>query len=162
MRALMLLAMLMLVAGGGLSQEPAAAPVQASAQAPAPAGDAPGVKSIGTMKELMVNLIFPTSNEIFYVGREEKKTEKDWIDLQTNALMLAESANLLMAENRAAGKQDKDRWMKDAKLLQDVGAKAFKLAKAKDLAGLEALNDDLYESCQSCHEHYRPGYKRRL
>ncbi len=124
--------------------------------------DAAGLESIGTMKELMVNLIFPTSNEIFYVGREEKKSEKDWIDLQNNALMLAESANLLMAENRAIGKADKDRWMKDAKLLQDVGAKAFKAAKARDLRGLEALNDDLYESCQSCHEHYRPGYKRRL
>ena len=73
-------------------------------------------------------------------------------------LMLAESANLLMAENRA---RDKDRWMKDAKLLWDVGDKAFKAAKAKDLEALKALNSDLYESCQSCHEHYRPGYKRR-
>jgi cytochrome c556 len=111
------------------------------------------------MKELMLNVIFPTSNEIFYVGRNEEKTYKDWSDLQNNALMLGEAANILMAENRA---RDKDRWMKDAKLLWDVGDKAFKLAKAKDLEGLKALNDDLYEACQSCHEHYRPGYKRRL
>jgi hypothetical protein len=145
--------MLFLAAGAVLAQAPAV---------PVPPAEVPGLKSVGTMKELMVNMIFPTSNEIFYVGREEKKTEKDWIDLQNNALMLAESANILMAENRAAGKQDKDRWMKDAKLLQDVGAKAFKAAKARDLPGLQALNDDLYESCQSCHEHYRPGYKRRL
>ena len=57
------------------------------------------------MSELMIDLIFPTSNEIFYVGREENKTTKDWEDLKRNSLMLAESANLLMADNRA---KDKD------------------------------------------------------
>src|SRR6266436_501563 len=81
------------------------------AQAPAP-------QSIGTMSELMLDIIFPVSNEIFYVSRNEKKTEKDWFDLRQNALTLAESANVLMAENRA---RDKDRWMKDANLLREVG-----------------------------------------
>jgi hypothetical protein len=139
-----------LLAGAVLAQAP-------SAQAPA--AETPTLKSIGTMSELMIDLIFPTSNEIFYVGRTENKTEKEWQDLRNNALMLAESANLLMAENRA---KDKDRWMKDAMLLWEVGNKAFKASKAKDLDALKALNDDLYEACQSCHEHYRPGYKRRL
>jgi hypothetical protein len=119
---------------------------------------APAIKSVGTMSELMLNVIYPTSDEIFYVSREEKKTEKDWIDLKKNALILAESANLLMADNRA---RDKDQWMKDAQLLWDVGNKAFIAAKAKDLPALEALNADLYEACQSCHVHYRPGYRRR-
>jgi hypothetical protein len=120
--------------------------------------EAPAIKSVGTMSELMLNVIYPTSDEIFYVSREEKKTAKDWIDLKKNALILAESANLLMADNRA---RDKDQWMKDAQLLWDVGNKAFIAAKAKDLPALEALNADLYESCQSCHVHYRPGYRRR-
>ena len=162
MRPLLLFSLAGFLIAGWFSTAGMRAQAQEPAKEQAKETDAAGVKSIGTMKELMVNLIFPTSNEIFYVGREEKKSEKDWIDLQNNALILAESANLLMAENRAAGKQDKDRWIKDAKLLQDVGAKAFKFANARDLPGLEALNDDLYESCQSCHEHYRPGYKRRL
>ena len=140
---------LFLLVGAALAQAP---------PAPVPAAEIPSIKSVGTMKELMVDLIFPTSNEIFYVGRNEKKSEKDWMDLQQNALMLAETANILMAENRA---RDKDRWMKDAKLLWDVGTKAYRASKAKDLEALKALNDDLYEACQSCHEHYRPGYRRR-
>ncbi len=126
--------------------------------AQAPPAEVPGLKSVGTMSELMLDVIYPTSDEIFYVGRNEKKTEKEWIDLRNNALTLAEAANLLMAENRA---RDNDRWMKDAKLLWDVGNKAFIAAKAKDLPALEALNADLYEACQSCHVHYRPGYRRR-
>ena len=139
-----------LIVGAALAQAPST---------PAPAAESAGLKSVGTMKEIMVDLIFPTSNEIFYVGRNEQKSPKDWMDLQQNALIVAEAANLLMAENRA---RDKDRWMKDAKLLQDVGSKAYKMAKAKDLEGLKGLNDELYEACQSCHEHYRPGYRRRL
>jgi hypothetical protein len=139
-----------LLAGAILAQAP---PTQA------PASEIPALKSVGTMKELMVDLIFPTSNEVFYVGRKADKTEKEWEDLQTNALMLAESANLLMADNRA---KDKDVWMRDAGLLRDVGTKAYRMAKSKDLEGLKGLNDELYEACQSCHVHYRPGYKRRL
>jgi len=146
----MRLLVLLLLTGAVLAQAP-------STQAPS--NETPALKSIGTMSEVMVRVIFPTSNEIFYVGRNENKTEKDWEDLRNNALMLAESANLLMADNRA---KDKDRWMKDANLLRNVGDKAFKFAKVKDLEGLKALNDELYEACQSCHEHYRPGYRRKL
>jgi hypothetical protein len=126
--------------------------------APAPA-DAVGPKSVGTMSELMLDMVFPTSNELFYVGREEQKSQKDWNDLRNNMLMLNEAANVLMGENRA---KDKDQWMKDAMLLWNVSNKAFKMSKAKDLEGMKALNDELYEACQSCHVHYRPGYKRRL
>jgi hypothetical protein len=133
-------------------------PASSQTLAQTSAAEAPAIKSVGTMSELMLYIVYPTSDEIFYVGRDEQKTEKDWIDLRRNALMLAESANLLMADNRA---RDKDRWMQDAKLLQDVGNKAFRAAKARDLDGLKALNAELYEACQSCHVHYRPGYRRR-
>jgi hypothetical protein len=125
------------------------------AQAP----QAPGslAKPVGTMSQLMIDVIFPTSNSIFYV-RDGPTNEKEWMELQFNALVLAETANLLMSPERA---RDKDQWMKDAKLLLDVGAAAYKLAKAKDVPGIQALNDELYEACQSCHVHYRPGYRRR-
>ena len=79
-------------------------------------------------------------------------------DLQGKALMVAESANLLMMPGRA---RDEDRWMEDAKLMLDAGRAAYRAARAKDLAALEALNDQLYESCTSCHQHYRPNYGRR-
>jgi len=139
-----------LLAGAILAQAPST---------PAPSGEIPAVKAVGTMSEIMLEIIFPTSNEIFYVGREENKSLKDWEDLRQNALTMAEAANLLMADNRA---KDKDQWMRDADLLRQVGIKAYKFAKDKNLEGLKGLNDDLYEACQSCHVHYRPGYRRRL
>ena len=51
--------------------------------------------------------------------------------------------------------------MEDAKLMLDAGRAAFRAAKAKDVAALDALNDQLYTSCTSCHQHYRANYGRR-
>jgi len=51
--------------------------------------------------------------------------------------------------------------MQDAKLMLDAGRAAFRAAKAKDVAALDALSDQLYTSCTSCHQHYRPNYGRR-
>jgi hypothetical protein len=127
--------------------------VAALAQAP----EAPKPKPIGTMSQLMVDVIFPTSNALFYV-RDGPANEKEWMELQFNAFVLGETANLLMAPERA---RDNGQWMKDAKLLQDLGIEAYRAAKKKDVKPIQAMNDALYEACQSCHEHYRPGYRRR-
>ena len=118
---------------------------------------AQGPKPVGTMSQFMIDIIFPASNAVFYV-REGPTNEKEWMDLQYNAFVLGETANLLMAPDRA---RDKGVWMKDAQLLLDVGQAAYKAAKAKDVKALQDLNAPLYEACQSCHEHYRPGYRRR-
>lgn len=117
------------------------------------------VKPIGTMSELMVKIIYPYSDAIFYVEREAPQNEAEWMALESKALTLAEMGNLLMAPPRA---RDQVQWMKDAQLLVDVGAAAYKGARARNLQAIIDLNADLYESCQSCHEHYRPGYRRRL
>jgi hypothetical protein len=111
-----------------------------------------------TMSELMVKIIYPASDAIFYITTREPKTEAEWGELQGKALAVAESANLLMMPGRA---RDQDRWMQDAQLMLDAGRAAFRAAKAKDVAALDALNDQLYTSCTSCHSHYRSNYGRR-
>ena len=110
------------------------------------------------MSELMVDIIYPASDAIFYVTTREPKTDVEWNELRGKALMVAESANLLMMPGRA---RDQDRWMADAKLLLDAGTAAFRAARRKDFKALEDLNDQLYVSCTTCHMHYRPNYGRR-
>jgi cytochrome c556 len=78
--------------------------------------------------------------------------------LRATALTLAESGNLLMMDKRA---RDQGDWIKDAKLLVDVGAAAYKAAQAKNLDAIVALNEQLYTACVTCHQQYRPGYRRR-
>jgi hypothetical protein len=132
------------------------------AGSPASAGQAaaprPAQSPIGTMSELMVKIIYPASDAIFYITTRTPANDAEWNDLQGKALMVAESANLLMMP---AHMRDEERWLADAKLMKDAGAAAFKAAKAKDVKALEDVNDALYQSCVTCHQHYRPNYGRR-
>jgi hypothetical protein len=134
---------------------PAAKPTPAPQTAPAAA---PALRPVGTMSELMVHVIRPTSDAVFYITSRTPSTGEEWTTLQGQTLMLAESANVLMLPAHARGRAQ---WLADARLMLEAGRKAFVAAKAKDLAALEALNDELYQSCVTCHEHFRPGYGRR-
>ena len=119
---------------------------------------APSVEPVGTMSQLMVDIIYPTSDDIFYIGRTPPSNNAEWGAIQRSALMLAESGNLLMVGSRV---RDQGNWIKDAKLLVDVGAAAYKAARAKDMDGILALNEQLYTACVTCHQDYRPNYGRR-
>jgi hypothetical protein len=113
---------------------------------------------VGTMSELMVDIIYPASDAVFYIATRTPTTSEEWAVLQGQTLMLAESANLLMMPDRA---RDLDQWMRDARLMLDAGEAAYRAAKDRDVAALEALSDPLNESCVTCHQHYRPDYGRR-
>ena len=126
-----------------------AAPI--AAQAPALS------RPVGTMSDLMVKIIYPASDAIFYIETRLPQTDSEWTVLQGQALMVAESATLLMLPSRA---RDRDQWMQDAKLMLDAGEAAYAAAQKKDVAGLVAVNQALYESCTTCHRHYRPNYGR--
>ena len=116
-------------------------------------------RPVGSMSQLMVDIIYPTSDAIFYIQRNPPKNDQEWNALRAAALTLAESANLLMMPARA---RDQGDWMRDAKLLLDTGNDAWKAAQAKDVDAVAALNDRLYVACVTCHEQYRLGYRKRL
>jgi cytochrome c553 len=113
---------------------------------------------VGTMSQLMVEIIYPTSDDLFYIERTPPSNDREWAAIERSALMLAESGNLLMMPGRA---RDQGDWIKDAKLLVDAGTAAFKAAKAKDMAAILALNEQLVASCTTCHRQYRQVYGRR-
>jgi hypothetical protein len=119
------------------------------------AGNAsPSTARVGTMSELMVHIIYPTSDAVFYVSSRTPTSDTEWGELQAKTLTLAESANLLMMPGRTRAGQ----WNADSRMMLDAAWGAFKAAKAKSLEGVEAVSDQLYESCVSCHKAYRPDY----
>lgn len=118
---------------------------------------APSYQNVGSMSQLMINIIYPTSDALFYIERTAPKTDVDWNIIRNQALMLAESGNLLLMPGRA---RDQDEWVKDTRIMIDVSTKAFKAAQAKDMEGIVALSEDLANSCIKCHLKYRPGYGR--
>ena len=103
----------------------------------------------------MLDLIHPSSNDILLaIYRGGPKDEKEWAAVRRSAVTLAESGNLLMLRGRA---RDQGDWMKDAKLLVDVGTAAYKAAQAKDGDALAALAGAVDASCTTCHKQYRPN-----
>ena len=127
----------------------------AAALAQTASGNHPPTRNVGSMSDLMVKIIYPASDALFYIESRTPKTDAEWTALEGQALMVAESANLLMMPGRA---RDQKQWMADARLMLDAGADALKFAKAKNVDGIVGLSDRLYESCTSCHKHYRPDY----
>ncbi|HSU89296.1 MAG TPA: hypothetical protein VLL56_10690 [Terriglobia bacterium] len=113
------------------------------------------LQSTATMKQLMVDMIHPASNEILlFVARGNPQDEKEWDRVRRSAITLAESGNLLMMPGRA---RDQGDWMKDAKLLVDAGNAAYKAAQDKDAKALAALTESIDASCTTCHKQYRPN-----
>lgn len=112
-----------------------------------------------TMKQLMLDLIYPSSNDIlFFINRGTPKSKTEWAGVRRSAITLAESANLLMTPGRS---RDQGDWRKDARDLADVGTAAYKAAQAQDFTALAALSDSLDAACTRCHKQYRPNVFRR-
>ena len=111
-------------------------------------------QTAATMKQLMLDLIHPASNEILLIiNRGGPADEKEWAAVRRSALALAESGDLLMARGRARAAND---WPKDARLLADAGGAAYKAALGKDAKALAAAADSLDASCTACHKQFRP------
>lgn len=115
----------------------------------------PPTRAVGTMSELMVRIIYPASDALFYIESRTPKTEAEWGTLEGQALMLAESANLLMMPGRA---RDQNDWMKYSRLMLDSAADALTAAKKKDVDGVVFVGEKLLESCTACHKTYRKDY----
>jgi hypothetical protein len=110
---------------------------------------------VGTVSQLMIDMIYPSSDALFYIERTAPKNDHDWNLIRANALTLAESGNLLLMGYR---QRDQDKWVKDTKLMIDAGTAAFRAAQKKDMQAILDLNDQLYQSCVVCHKDYRPTY----
>jgi cytochrome c556 len=105
-----------------------------------------------TMRELMLDLIHPASNDILlFVNRGTPKTDAEWASIRRSALTLQESGNMLAKRN------DQNDWVTDAKMLAAVGNAGYKAAQAKDFSALAALTESLDASCTTCHKQYRPN-----
>jgi hypothetical protein len=125
----------------------------AIAQGPTPSAQ---FVPVGNISQLMIDMIYPDSDAIFYVERNPPNNDQEWNALRGTALALAESGNLLMMAPRA---RDQDNWIKDSRLLVEAGREAYQAASRKDLQAVVDVNDHLYNSCVVCHAQYRPNYR---
>lgn len=116
-------------------------------------GASGNVQPVGTMSDIMVSMVYPAANNILLsVYRGGPQDDKEWLALQRSAVLLAESGNVLMMRGPAGGQGD---WGKDARMLVDVGAAAYKAAQGKDANAFMAVAQPLNAACTTCHKQYR-------
>ena len=110
-------------------------------------------QTVGTMSDVMVSMVYPAANNILLSAyRGGPRDDKEWLSIQRNAVLLAESGNVLLMRGTAGGQSD---WAKDAKMLVDAGAAAYKAARAKDANALMAVAQPINAACTGCHKQYR-------
>jgi hypothetical protein len=134
---------------GGAPAHPRAAP-RVQTRPPAPAA----IKAVGTVRDVMIGIIEPSSGLVFDAASNTPQQPEQWTALENGALMLAESANLLLIGGRARNEAAWARW---ATALRETSERAMKAARAKDAAAIEASGDEVYQACGGCHKIYHPG-----
>lgn len=133
------------------------------ASAPAPPAPSAALQPVVDVKRLMSGMVDPSADVVWQsvavtmdrTGEHHTHptTDEDWIEVQNHAMIVAESANLLMVAPRA---RDTGDWMAAARMLRDVGTKAYDAALKKDANAILTLGGELYDACVACHKKYLP------
>jgi hypothetical protein len=140
-----------------------------TAQSPAPAAN---------LNQLMRGLFFPHSNVIFATQRldpaEIKRAPEpaastdpltgvfgNWEAVENSALVLTESADLLMRPGRKCSNgRDvplaKPEWAQLVNQLREAGMVAYKAVQSRDLEKMIEATDVLNAACSGCHNKFRP------
>jgi len=119
---------------------------------PAQRAAATGVRTLANVRELHDLMISPASDAVFEASSNQPLDAKGWTTARNQALVLAESGNLLMVGTRV---RDNGNWMKMSRAMVDAAALAASAAEKKDAMALEAATDAITVSCMECHRPYR-------
>jgi hypothetical protein len=120
-------------------------------RAAAPAAQRSSFRPAASVQQVMTLITVPASDAIFGAAGEPPKTADAWNTLQNNALLLAESGNLLMLPGRA---RDNAEWAKQSRAMIDAAMLAVDAAKAKNADKFADLGDKIYVTCEACHDKY--------
>jgi hypothetical protein len=121
-----------------------------AAQRVAPPSDSP-YRLAANVRQVMTALTIPASDVIFQAAAEPPKAGDGWDTVQKNALLLAESGNLLMLPGRGP---DREEWVTQSRGLIDAAMLAFDAAAARNADQLAEAGDKIYATCDSCHNKY--------
>jgi hypothetical protein len=115
---------------------------------------------VADTKQLMISILEPAAEGYWdAVGSVDDasgttffapRSTEEWTRLRDNALLIAESGNLLMMAPRA---RDGD-WMAMARAMIEAGRRALAAAEARDTALVFDAGAEVYDTCARCHATY--------
>ena len=118
----------------------------------------PAYRPVATIEQIMETSVEPTSNAVFdaaaWVNGVQvggPKTDDDWKLVQANALMLAETGNLLLMGPRM---KDQTGWVIRTQAMMDAANDAAKAAEQKNTGAIFNAGTKIYQACTGCHLQY--------
>ena len=118
----------------------------------------PAYRPVATIEQIMETSVEPTSNAVFdaaaWVNGVQvggPKTDDDWKLVQANALMLAETGNLLLMGPRM---KDQTGWVIRTQAMMDAANDAAKAAEQKNTEAIFNAGTKIYQACTGCHLQY--------
>jgi hypothetical protein len=159
--------------------------------APSPAQASP-IKLTAGVQDIMADMIDPAADFLWASvsttetaeGVEEKqpRTDEEWKEVRRQAIILAESANLLLMEGRHVAREgrqledhgtpgnltaeqaeqaiaaDRASYVAFGQALHDVGAAFLKAADERNVQGILAAGETMDQVCEGCHlKFWYPG-----
>jgi hypothetical protein len=119
---------------------------------PTPAAPAaPQFTIVGSNKQIMQALTIPSSEVLFGIGDKPPQDDADWLAVESAAIALAESGNLLLLPGRAVDTQE---WAGFAHQLTEKSTAALKAAQTRDVDKVLEAGNDVYQVCEDCHNRY--------
>lgn len=138
---------------------------------------APAREPVGNLAQVMRAILFPNSNILFDVQSRDPDAPLEpnadgtvtatfagiytgWPQVETAAIALAESAQLIAMEGRLCqnGKPvplGDEAFMQYTRDLVDVGRRAYAVAQTKDLEAMSEMTNEVAGACENCHTAYR-------
>jgi hypothetical protein len=146
----------------------------------------PPLRPSATVAELMRMHVDPSAGALFAsvaftVGRDGEReriprSDEDWSALRRHALVLAESANLLLVPGRSVVGEhdarrhldrmvwrDREAWNRHVGWMAEAAAWTLDAIDRRNAVRLQSHTGDIALTCELCHLHYRyPGASRQL
>ncbi len=107
----------------------------------------------------MLGLTIPATDVVWGVGNETPADDAAWERVAANALMVAESGNLLLTGSRNPQQAD---WTEMTHEMIKYARAAAEAAQKHDVDGVTEAGDELYNACDSCHNKYMPAKAAEL
>jgi hypothetical protein len=116
------------------------------------------LRPIATIEQIMETTVEPVSNAIFDAAVWENgvrvggpRTTDDWKALEANAMMLAETGNLLLMPGRAKGDAG---WVTRTEDMKVAAMEAVTAAQARNIDAMFIAGGHIYQACTGCHLQY--------
>jgi hypothetical protein len=151
------------------------APAPARGASPAGRGAGTARKADANLAQLMRGIVYPSSNVVFAAQSQLNfppvkdpatspnlltSTYGGWQAIESAALALAESANLLtipgrMCSNGVPAPITRPDWVKFTQGLREAGLSAYKAAQSKNQDAMVDASGTVADACSACHDVYR-------